>query len=109
MTLRPIRKQDSEGEQAIYITKGGGQVLLNALDFSGREIPLYVEKQERNPETGALPAAEPRFFCPSCGNHKLEDKGISGPNAQRGYTCPGCSLSWVRRENMLKGIGLEMQ
>jgi hypothetical protein len=109
MTLRPVRKQETEGELAIFVTKGRGQVPLSALDFSGREIPLYVEKQQRDPQTGELPDKEPKFFCPSCGNHKLDDKGISGPNSQRGYTCPGCSLSWVRRENMLKGIGLEMQ
>ena len=109
MTLQPIRKQETEGDPAIFVTKKGGKIPLSALDFSGREIPLYVEKQTRDPQTGALPAEEPKFFCPSCGDHRLNDTGISGPNSQRGYTCPGCNLSWLRRENMMRGIGLEMQ
>ena len=108
MSQPRTRKQETEGEPAVFITKNGGKIPLNALDFSSREIPLFVEKQRRNPETGALPAEEPKFFCPSCGNHKLNDGGITGGNSQRRYTCPGCSTAWMRRENMLSGIGLEM-
>jgi predicted RNA-binding Zn-ribbon protein involved in translation (DUF1610 family) len=108
MSSARIRKQETEGKPAAYI-KSGKEVLLHAIDFSSRELPIYVENQQRNPQTGELPAEEPKFFCPSCGNHKLTDKGISGPNSERRYTCPGCSLSWVRRENMQPGVGLEMQ
>lgn len=109
MSLQPMRKQELEGEQAVFATKAGGYSPLYALDYSGREIPLYVEKQERNPQTGQLPAEEPRFFCPSCGNSYLEDKGISGPNAEMTYTCPACNISWNRSQQMLRGIGLVMQ
>ena len=109
MSTPRIRKQETEGKRAAYITKTGKEVPLIAVDFSSRELPLYVENQKRNPQTGELPDEEPKFYCPSCGNHKLDDKGIGGPNSQRVYSCPGCSLSWVRQENMLNGVGLEMQ
>jgi predicted RNA-binding Zn-ribbon protein involved in translation (DUF1610 family) len=109
MTLQPIRKQDTEGEQAVFVTKSGGHSPLHALDFTGREVPLYVEKQARDPQTGELPTEEPQFFCPSCGNHFLENRGISGPNAETTYHCPGCSTSWNRSQQMLRGIGLVMQ
>ena len=109
MSTPRIRKQETEGKRAAYITKGGEEVPLIAVDFYSRELPLYVENQKRNPQTGELPDEEPKFYCPSCGNHKLDDKGIGGPNSQRVYSCPGCSLSWVRQENMLNGVGLEMQ
>ncbi len=109
MSLQPMRKQEMEGEPAVFVTKSGGYATLQALDFTGREIPLYVEKQARDPQTGQLPVQEPRFFCPSCGNHYLEDKGVSGPNAETTYNCPGCSISWNRSQQMLRGIGLVMQ
>ena len=110
----PSQRQHAEGEPAIFITKGGEQIPLHALDFSGRELPLYVEKQKRNPETGQLPAKEPNLFCPSCGNNLLADNGVNGPNSQRGYICEtpegrGCKMSWSRAQNMLRGIGLVME
>jgi hypothetical protein len=109
MSPEPMQKQEREGEQAVFCTKTGEYSRLYALDFTGREIPLYVEKQKRDPQTGELPAEEPRFFCPSCRNNFLTDKGISGLNSQKTYTCGGCNISWNRSQQMLKGIGLVMQ
>jgi hypothetical protein len=110
MSLDRTRKQEIDGEQAVFESgKKGTYSRLYALDFTGREIPLYVEKQSRDPQTGQLPAEEPRFFCPSCGDNFLNDKGISGPNSEKAYTCPGCNISWNRSQQMLKGIGLVMQ
>jgi len=109
MSLQPIRRQEVEGEPAVFVTKSGSHSPLFALDFTGREIPMFVEKQQVHPQTGHLPPNEPKFFCPSCGNAYLEDKGISGPNSETTYSCPECNVNWNRSQNMLRGIGLVMQ
>jgi predicted RNA-binding Zn-ribbon protein involved in translation (DUF1610 family) len=108
MTLEPTRRQEVDGEPAVFVTKSGSHSPLFALDFTGREMPMFVERQQRNPQ-GQLPANEPKFICPSCGNAYLEDKGISGPNSETTYTCPKCNINWLRSQNMLRGIGLVMQ
>jgi hypothetical protein len=40
----PRRKQYTDGAVAVYV-KDGGEVRLSALDLSGREDDLYIERQ----------------------------------------------------------------
>tara|TARA_Y100000310_G_scaffold113871_1_gene112334 strand:- start:414 stop:827 length:414 start_codon:yes stop_codon:yes gene_type:complete len=59
---------------------------------------------------GTMPPADPKFFCPSCGNAFLVPGEISGPNSIRRYRCASndCLASFVQRDNMPKGIILEI-
>ena len=105
MTARLPRRQELEGVKAGRTTKNGS-IQLFALDFSGREIDLYIENLP--PPQGQNRQPTPKFFCPICGDGLLGDKGITGPNSQHTLVCPVCDTKFKQSEDMPRGIGITM-
>jgi hypothetical protein len=87
-----------QGQEAYLHLPDGVSIRLTAQDFSGAELPLYCEvlTDEDSPEP-----AQPRLFCPSCGDGLLETGPIIGPNSLRPCTCPNCQYKWQVSDNLM--------
>ncbi len=78
-------------------------VPLHATDSSGRQVPLYVEVMETDPQTGQqIEDRDARFWCPSCTRSLLNDQGVQGVNNMRVYKCSYCNVSWKTSDDLMK-------
>jgi predicted RNA-binding Zn-ribbon protein involved in translation (DUF1610 family) len=117
--------------QATYTDRSGRQQPLYATDFSGKMLPIHLSIGELycprcNAQIGGgvgggqtvscpscrTPVVDNRqvlYYCPSCNDAVLTDRGPMGGNGMRSFTCSYCSVKWRTSEDMPRGIGLEMR
>ncbi len=77
---------------------------LTATDFSGRELPLYMQVETELPE-----GVQPLYFCPCCGDGLLAGGAIIGGNNMTARTCPVCGVKWATAEDLAPGVALTMR
>lgn len=89
-------------QRAAHNLPNGQQRPLNAVDSSGREMPLFLEGvpplTQEQINAGQQPRT-PRYYCPSC---------KTGTLPLGGGVCAECGVKWRVGDNMMRGVGLEM-